>query len=163
MDRDVGLDFESAEALDTRAGSMPLRSRRTSRRVASAVPGHGGLRTGSADARWACAVALAAVLCAGCDTPQRREGDYEYSSPRPGERLEQFACRDGEQIQMHFMEAQGIALLTRRGRTMQLKLQSAESGYIYSNGPISVRSKGRDLRLQMEGMEAIECQSRRPD
>jgi membrane-bound inhibitor of C-type lysozyme len=162
MGRDDGFDFESAGLLDVRTGSMPLRSTRTSRRVASAVPDHGALRMGSVDSRWACVAALVAVLSAGCDTTQTR-GEYEYSSTQPGERREQFACRDGEQIQMHFLEARGIALLTRRGRTMELKLQSSESGSIYSNGPTTVRSKGRDLRLQMEGMEPIECHSRRPD
>jgi hypothetical protein len=71
-------------------------------------------------------------------------------------------CRDGEQIGMRVLDAPGIALLSRRGATMELKLQSTESGYIYSNGPTTVRSKGRDLRLEMQGMEPIECRSLRP-
>jgi hypothetical protein len=71
-------------------------------------------------------------------------------------------CRDGEQIALRVLDAQGIALLRRRGATVELKQQSTESGYIYSNGPTTVRNKGRDLRLEMQGVEPIECRSLRP-
>ncbi|MPZ43975.1 MAG: hypothetical protein GEV05_11315 [Betaproteobacteria bacterium] len=125
---------------------------------------YGTIRIDPRDGRFISVVALAAILCAGCDTPQTR-GEYpgEYPGAQQGERRDQFMCRDGEQIRMRFFDAEGIAVLSRRGRTVELKLQSTESGNIYSNGPTTVRSKGRDLRLQMEGMEPIECRSQRSD
>jgi membrane-bound inhibitor of C-type lysozyme len=124
----------------------------------------GRLRSG----RWAGAVAFAALVCAGCGTPST-QGDYpadypaDSKSARPGELRMLYACRDGEQIEMRFLDTRGIALLSRRGRTLQLKQQSDASGNIYSDGRTTVRSKGRDLRLEMRGLEPIECRSQGSD
>jgi membrane-bound inhibitor of C-type lysozyme len=101
-------------------------------------------------------LALTALLCGGCDTSPDRG---HYPVERAGERRIQYACRDGEQVEMRIVEGRGIAYLTRAGRTIQLKEQSSESGFIYSDGANTVRRKGRDLRLDIAGRERVECRS----
>ena len=114
------------------------------------------------------AVVFAALVSTGCGTSTQGGYPAEYPSDGktagPGEVRMLYACRDGEQIDVRFLDAQGgIALVSRRGRTLQLKQQSDASGNIYSDGRTTMRSKGRDLRLEMQGMEPIECRSQSSD
>lgn len=106
-------------------------------------------------------LALAAVLCAGCETGPSIEGDQ--TTVRQGERRDQFMCRDGVPVELRIFDTRDAAVLIRNGRTVRLKLQSTESGDIYSNGPTTVRRKGRDLRLQFEGADPIECRAQSSD
>jgi membrane-bound inhibitor of C-type lysozyme len=117
---------------------------------------------------WVGAIAFAALVSTGCGTSTQGGYPAEYpaegKTAGPGEVRMLYACRDGEQVEVRFLEARrGIALVSRRGRTLQLKLQSDASGNIYSDGRTTMRSKGRDLRLEMRGMEPIECRSQSSD
>jgi membrane-bound inhibitor of C-type lysozyme len=118
--------------------------------------------------RSSAAVAFAALVSAGCgtSTPGGYPAEYpaEGKSAGQGEVRMLYACRDGEQIEVRYLEARGgIALVSRRGGTVQLKQQSDASGNFYSDGRTTMRSKGRDLRLEMRGMEPIECRSQSSD
>ncbi|MGH8665968.1 MAG: MliC family protein [Burkholderiales bacterium] len=148
------------EATPLRAGACRLGATAQHRRGAELDRPWGG--------RWIGAVAFAALLSAGCGTSTQGGYPAEYpadgKSAGPGEVRMLYACRDGEQIEVRFLDARGgIALVSRRGRTVQLKQQSDASGNIYSDGRTTMRSKGRDLRLEMQGLEPIECRSQGSD
>jgi membrane-bound inhibitor of C-type lysozyme len=61
---------------------------------------------------------------------------------------------------MRFFPEQGVGVLVRGGQTIELQQQPAASGFIYSNGPNTVRGKGDELRLEIGRMAAITCRSR---
>jgi membrane-bound inhibitor of C-type lysozyme len=97
---------------------------------------------------------LSAALLTGCAaTPQPGEPT--------GERRVQFQCANGEQFEMRFFTLQGVAVLVRNGRTIELQQQPAASGFRYGNGPNSVRGKGDELTLEIGRMVPIHCQARR--
>lgn len=106
------------------------------------------------------ALALAAAVCAGCGglTTSTTQGDQVE---RPGERRVELSCRDGQQTVMRFYEAQGVADLIRAGRTIRLKQQTSGSGFVYSDGRNTVRGRGRDVTLELDGTEPIRCRSQR--
>lgn len=48
-------------------------------------------------------------------------------------------------------------MLVRGGRTLELQQQPSGSGFIYSNGPNTVRGKGDELVLEIGRMAPIRC------
>ena len=78
-------------------------------------------------------------------------------APQPGERRLQLNCRDGTPAELRIFEGKGRALLTRAGRTWQLRQQTSGSGIAYSDGRTTVRGKGRDITIETPGMEPVRC------
>ncbi|MDN3921192.1 MliC family protein [Roseateles violae] len=74
-----------------------------------------------------------------------------------GERRVHYACANGESLEMRFLGAQGIGLLLRQGETIELRQQVAGSGFLYANGPTTVRGKGSELIVEIGRMAPITC------
>ena len=51
-------------------------------------------------------------------------------------------------------------MLVRGGRTLELQQQPSGSGFVYSNGPSTVRGKGDELTLEIGRMAPIACRAR---
>ena len=96
--------------------------------------------------------AIVAVVCAGCAVPPHGEPT--------GERRVSFACSNGEEVEMRFFPAQGVAVLVRNARTIELQQQPAASGFVYSNGPNTVRGKGKELTVEIGRMVPFQCYAR---
>ena len=74
----------------------------------------------------------------------------------------QFACGNGEKVEMQFYPDEGKGVLLRSGWTVDLPKQAAETGYAYSNGPTTVLGKGNELTIQIGHLAPIWCRSSRP-
>lgn len=92
-------------------------------------------------------------LIAGCAA-----GDYSALST-PQNRV-RFQCDDGQEVEMRFFPAQGVGVLVRGGATLELQQQPSASGFIYSNGPNTVRGKGSELVIEIGRRVPIRCQAR---
>jgi membrane-bound inhibitor of C-type lysozyme len=77
-----------------------------------------------------------------------------------GQRRVSFTCEHGQAIEMRFFPLQGVGVLVRDGQTMELQQQPAASGFVYSNGPNTVRGKGDELTLEIGRMRPISCRAR---
>ncbi len=89
-------------------------------------------------------------LAAGCVGPSPQ-------GEATGERRVRFACANGEEIEMRFFPLQGVGVLVRHGQPVELQQMPSASGFLYSNGPITVRGKGDDLRMEIGRMAPIAC------
>lgn len=69
----------------------------------------------------------------------------------------QFKCSNGEQIEVRFFPAQGVGVLVRGGNAIELQQMPSASGYVYSNGPNTVRGKGNELTVEVGRMVPIQC------
>jgi membrane-bound inhibitor of C-type lysozyme len=98
------------------------------------------------------ALLLAAAACAACAPMATRDNS-------PQDREVRYRCDNGESVALRFFPTQGVATLVRGGRTMELQQQPAGSGFVYSNGPNTVRGKGDELMLEIGRMAAIRCQA----
>lgn len=96
---------------------------------------------------------LSTLLSIGCSAPA-------YQGEPTGERRVQYVCGNGDEIEMRFFPLQGVGVLVRHGKTMELQQQPAASGFLYSNGPNTVRGKGSDLIIEVGRRAPIECQAR---
>lgn len=109
------------------------------------------------DARRWRALMVVTSVCAGCGGGgPLTQGDRVE---RPGERVVELSCRDGQQVLMRFYEGRGAADLTRQGRTIRLEQQTSGSGFVYSDGRNTVRGRGRDVTLELDGTGRIRCRS----
>lgn len=97
--------------------------------------------------------AVTALLVFGCATPGI------HGEPT-GERRVRYLCENGETLEMRFFPLQGVGVLVRDGKPMELQQQPAASGFLYSNGPNSVRGKGDELMLEIGRRVPIRCQAR---
>ena len=71
-----------------------------------------------------------------------------------------FDCDDGQAIDIRFFPQQGVAVLVEDGRTHELQQQIVGSGYWYTNGPIGVRGKGSELKLEIGRRTPVSCRER---
>lgn len=92
---------------------------------------------------------IAATLSACSHTPPARP-DFPRTT---------YACDNGEQVEMRFFPAQGVGVLVRAGKTVELQQQPVASGFLYSNGPTSVRGKDREISVEIGRMMPIRCQA----
>ena len=93
---------------------------------------------------------VALVMLAGCAAaPPQGEST--------GERRVRFTCTNGEDLEMRFFPAQGVAVLVRGGETVELQQQPSGSGFWYSNGPNTVRGKGREITVEIGRMAPFTC------
>jgi membrane-bound inhibitor of C-type lysozyme len=109
---------------------------------------------------WWVSVAVAATLgLAGCAS----QPPVMQSFAQPADRgTMQFACGNGEKVEMQFFPDQGMSVLRRRGWTVDLPQRSVETGYSYSNGPTTVVGKGNELTIQIGHLAPIWCRSNSP-
>lgn len=99
------------------------------------------------------AILSLSLACVGCAV-QAPAGEPT------GERRVPFRCSNGEDVELRFFPLQGVAVLVRGGRPMELQQQPSGSGFVYSNGPNTVRGKGDDLTLEIGRMVPIQCRAR---
>jgi membrane-bound inhibitor of C-type lysozyme len=68
-----------------------------------------------------------------------------------------YSCTNGQSLSVRFFPQQGVAVLVRNGETMELDQQPSGSGFIYRNGPNTVRGKGDDLTVEIGRMVPLQC------
>lgn len=77
----------------------------------------------------------------------------------PGERRVRYACANDQPVEMQFFAQRNLAVLTRNGQAIELPQQPAASGFVYSNGPNTVRGQGDELILEIGRMVPIRCKA----
>lgn len=102
--------------------------------------------------------ALATLLVSGCAS--QPPAMQAFSAPADGSSM-QYACGNGEKVEMQFYPEQGRSVMRRSGWTVELPKQAADSGYAYSNGPTTVLGKGNELTIQIGHLAPIWCRSNR--
>jgi membrane-bound inhibitor of C-type lysozyme len=70
-----------------------------------------------------------------------------------------FHCTHGEALSVRFFTKEQRAILIRNGQEVALKQQPSGSGFVYSNGPNTIRGKGQDLTVEMGRMVPLQCQA----
>ena len=97
--------------------------------------------------------AIAAVVSVGCvSTAPPASGSM-------GEREVAFACDNNESLSDRFIESRDVAILMRGDDKIELKQQRAAAGFVYSNGPNTMRGKGNDLTVEIGRMMPIQCKA----
>lgn len=66
-----------------------------------------------------------------------------------------YNCQRGESIDILFSSS--AAVLTSNGEQHTLAQQPAGSGFLYSNGRISIRGKGDNIILEIGRMAPLDC------
>ena len=70
-----------------------------------------------------------------------------------------FSCTRDESLSVRYFPAQGVAVLLRNGDSIELQQQTSASGYLYSNGPTTIRGKGDDLTVEIGRMVPLQCKA----
>jgi membrane-bound inhibitor of C-type lysozyme len=96
----------------------------------------------------AIAAAVLAALVAACATPPNQS---------PSAIDVEFACTNGETISVRYQRDPDVAILLRNGNAIELPQQRSGSGFIYSNGPNTIRGKGDDLTVEIGRMVPLHC------
>ena len=69
-----------------------------------------------------------------------------------------FVCTNGEAIEMRFFPApRSGAVLIRKDTPIELPRQPAASGFLYSDGPNTVRGKGDEITVEIGRMVPFDC------
>lgn len=95
---------------------------------------------------------LAACVASSCTTITHDDS--------PQDREVAFSCANGESLAVRFFPALGVAVLVRNRQTIELQQQPSGSGFIYSNGPNTIRGKGDGLTVEIGRMVPIQCKVR---
>ena len=93
---------------------------------------------------------LAAIAVSACSSAPSQDADREVA----------FTCANGESISVRFSPANSNAVLIRGGQGIELPQQPSGSGFVYSNGPNTIRGKGLDLTVEVGRMVPIQCKAR---
>ena len=86
----------------------------------------------------------------------------QTSAPNDGQPNElpvAFKCDNGQKLSVRFLRAEGLAIMERGEHKIELKQQISGSGFIYSNGPNTIRGKGSHLTGEIGRMMPIECEA----
>ena len=97
-------------------------------------------------------IGLMACLAAACSSTPRKPNEVL-------ERQVRFVCSHGEEIEMRFFPSEGVAVLVLNGLPIELKQQPSGSGFIYSNGPNTVRGKGDELTAEVGRTVPLQCKA----
>ena len=98
---------------------------------------------------------LVAVLTTGCaSVPAEKVAFGERSNNM------QFACGNGDKVELQFFPEEGMSVLVRNGWTVGLPEQATDTGYAYSNGPTTVRGQGNEMTIQIGYLTPIWCRGR---
>lgn len=106
-----------------------------------------------------CSGALATLVLSGCAS--QPPALQAFSEPVDRSNM-QFACGNGEKVEMQFYPEQDRGVLRRSGWTVDLPKRATDTGYSYSNGPTTVVGKGNELTIQIGHMAPIWCRSNSP-
>lgn len=68
-----------------------------------------------------------------------------------------FHCNNAEILQVRFNAKKELATLVRYGAEIELAQQRTGSGFLYSNGPNTIRGQGDQLTVEIGRMMPIEC------
>lgn len=96
--------------------------------------------------------AAVGVLCA-CSTPAP-----EARPPAP-DREVSYTCVNGPSLTVLYLPARNLAVLRRDGSAIELPQQISGSGFIYSNGPNTIRGKGDELTVEIGRMVPMHCKA----
>jgi membrane-bound inhibitor of C-type lysozyme len=95
-------------------------------------------------------VVCVALMLAGCAAKQK------LATPESVV----FDCQNGEVLRVRFVAEPASAVLMRQQSEISLPQQPSGSGFIYSNGPNTIRGKGNALTVEIGRMLPIQCQAR---
>lgn len=71
-----------------------------------------------------------------------------------------FLCDNEETIEVRFFPDQGIAVLVRGGKNVELNQEPMGSGFKYSNGQTTIMGKGDELMLNVGMMATTKCKAK---
>lgn len=89
----------------------------------------------------------------GCTAPPASSASAQAST----ETRASYRCDNGESIRVRFLHEAGLAILERLGHEIELQQQAATPGFLYSNGPNTLRGQGETLSLEIGRMMPIRC------
>ncbi len=87
-------------------------------------------------------------------------GACSSATPADADREVAFTCANGDSVAVRFSPGNRKAVLIRGGQGVELSQQPSGSGFVYSNGPNTIRGKGQDLTVEVGRMVPIQCKSR---
>lgn len=97
-------------------------------------------------------VTLSATLMGCTTTPSKQDAMADTQA--------HFTCDRGEDVTVRFLADNGHAVLIRNGQEIHLHPQPSASGFVYSNGPNTIRGKGDELRIEIGRMMPIVCKAK---
>ncbi len=98
---------------------------------------------------------LATCMASACSAVP----DAPAPSAAAGELREvEFACDGGQSVTVRFHPDER-AVLVRNNEEIELRQQVSGSGFIYGNGPTTIRGKGEDLTVEIGRMAPIRCRA----
>ena len=68
-----------------------------------------------------------------------------------------YTCTNGDAVAVRYSTPPDTALLLRNGAEIPLNQQASTSGFVYSNGPNTIRGNGNNLTVEIGRMMPIEC------
>lgn len=71
-----------------------------------------------------------------------------------------YECERGELVKVTYWLDKETAQLERNGVTIELRQQPSGSGFVYSNGPNTIRGKGDELTLEIGRMGPVRCRAK---
>lgn len=102
------------------------------------------------------AAMLGASLVSGCAW-----GPLAHDNPAQVREIP-YACSNGQSLTVRFFPEREIAVLVRNDASIELRQQPSGSGFIYGNGPNTIRGKGDDLTVEIGRMVPWQCKAKRP-
>lgn len=104
-------------------------------------------------------IAAILAICAACACSSVPGGEDATAAPATGANEVAFSCTGGETLAVRFHQDEERAILLRNGDEIELRQQPSGSGFIYSNGPNTIRGKGDDLTVEIGRMVPIQCKA----
>ncbi|MET0028968.1 MAG: MliC family protein [Candidatus Thiodiazotropha sp.] len=98
-------------------------------------------------------VMLISWVFVGCAAPEGNNSENH-------DRLVIYDCTNGESLSVRFLPERQSAELLRHGVSIDLQQKPSGSGFVYSNGPNTIRGKGADLVVEIGRMIPLRCQAR---
>jgi hypothetical protein len=71
-----------------------------------------------------------------------------------------YDCANGESVSVRFPTGNGNAVLTRHGQTIELRWRASSQGFIFSDGPNTIRGKDAEMMLEIGSEVPVSCQSK---
>lgn len=90
------------------------------------------------------------VVLASCSSPTATLKDAEAKTV-------EYNCDNGQQVTLHFPANSATALLERLGNKIPLTRQDSDSGFVFSNGPNTVKGNDQEIRVEIGRMMPIRC------
>jgi membrane-bound inhibitor of C-type lysozyme len=101
---------------------------------------------------------MAALLLLALGVACSGSSNVPGTSAASAERV-RFLCDNAETVEIQFLPDRGIALFdSGNGQNpVELPQQPAASGFHYTNGRITVRGKGDEIRVEIGGGPSLRC------